>query len=382
MANWYYYNEDNNKIGPISWKELTRFVQLRMITPDTMLEDSEGHPVAARYVNGLTFFEGVLSESPLSEPTNQLCLSVDDDDNDNSLVNPVSVHYRHFIHPEDEIARQRLEAVPGFRSATKWFMGIGVETLCHGLFMADKIRLSPTQLPELYNHLPPICQKLGIAEPEFYLEAGPPNAYTLGDTRTFLVVTSGLLNYVKNDAELVAVLAHECGHILCRHVLYHTMAALMVETVGAFGVLGNLASGPIRLALNYWRRRSELSADRAGLVYFGDSAPVVGYLARFAGGPAMVTGNINFEEFADQAKCHQDLQQNSKWQKLLQTSAVMNQTHPYLAVRAHEILKWERSEQCQQLLAVLNKEDRHPNFQGKSMTVTQRKVGSYHEETG
>jgi Zn-dependent protease with chaperone function len=145
------------------------------------------------------------------------------------------IHYQEFIHPEDETARRRLEAVPGFRTAVKWLMGIGVETLCHGLFMAEKIRLSSTQLPELYNHLPPICQRFGIAEPEFYLEAGPPNAYTLGDTHTFLVITSGLLSHVKNDDELIAVLAHECGHILCRHVLYKTMASMMLNTVSNWG---------------------------------------------------------------------------------------------------------------------------------------------------
>ncbi len=137
------------------------------------------------------------------------------------------INYREFIHPEDEAARQQLEAVPGFQNATKWFMDLGIETYCHGLFMGEKIRLSPTQLPELYNHLPPICRKFGITEPEFYLEMNPgPNAYTLGDKRTFLVVTSGLLSHVKNDDELVAVLAHECGHILCRHVFYRTMASL------------------------------------------------------------------------------------------------------------------------------------------------------------
>jgi hypothetical protein len=58
-------------------------------------------------------------------------------------------------------------------------------------------------------------------------------------------------------------------------------------------------------------------------------------------------------EFADQAKYHQDLQQNSKWQKLLQSSAVMNRTHPFPAVRALEILKWEQSEQYQRLRSAL-----------------------------
>lgn len=78
--------------------------------------------------------------------------------------------------------------------------------------MASTIRLSPTQFPEIYKHLPPICERLGIQEPEFYLEMNPtPNAYTAGDTRVFIVVTSSLVEMM-DDEELDAILAHECGH--------------------------------------------------------------------------------------------------------------------------------------------------------------------------
>ena len=43
-------------------------------------------------------------------------------------------------------------------------MAIGFEQLQYGINMATAIRLSPTQLPKLYNHLPPICKRLGIEE--------------------------------------------------------------------------------------------------------------------------------------------------------------------------------------------------------------------------
>ena len=269
----------------------------------------------------------------------------------------MSVDYRDFIHPEDEIAMQRLRAMPGLQTVTKKFMEIGYESLLHGTFMATKIRLSPTQLPEIYNHLPPICRKFGIAEPEFYLEMGRPNAYTYGDKRTFLVITSGLLSHIKNDDELIAVLAHECGHILCRHVLYKTMASFIANAAVIGGILGGIGGtllGPIKLALSYWSRRSELSADRAELVYLGDSAPVLGVLARLSGGPAWITGNINFEELAAQAQGYLDLQTNSKWHKLLQSWSVMYDSHPLSAVRIHEIMKWEESEEYQRLRALLS----------------------------
>lgn len=155
-----------------------------------------------------------------------------------------------FIHPEDAAALRQLESIPGFPTLVKKFYALGYEKLLYGTNMASNIRLSETQLPELYRRLPPICKLLGIPEPEFYLEMNPmPNAYTFGDTKIFIKVTSGLVEML-NDDEIDAVIAHECGHILCRHVLYHNMANLLLTGADAFGLLG-LFSAPIRYALLY-----------------------------------------------------------------------------------------------------------------------------------
>jgi len=346
MSNWYYYNENNEKVGPIRDRELKRLAKQGTILPETRVQDEKDRTAYAKDIKGLTFAELAL---PVPFP----------------YSTGISVDYRDFIHPEDDVAMKRLRAVPGLQIVTKQFMKIGFESLLHGTLMATTIRLSPTQLPELYHHLPPICRKFGIAEPEFYLEMNPvPNAYTYGDTRIFLVITSGLLAHVKNDEELIAVLAHECGHILCRHVLYHTMAKFIGNAAligGILGGIGGVLLTPIQLALQYWSRRSELSADRAELVYLGNSAPVVGALARLAGGPATITGSINFNELADQAQSYLDLQANSKWHKTLQTLAIMFESHPFSSVRIHEIMKWEQSEQYLQLRAVLNEKDADSN---------------------
>lgn len=83
-----------------------------------------------------------------------------------------------FMHPEDAAALRQLESIPGFPAVAKKVLELGYEKLMYGLNMASTIRLSPTQLPELYKHLPPICEKLGIKEPEFYLEMNPmPNEW-------------------------------------------------------------------------------------------------------------------------------------------------------------------------------------------------------------
>ena len=59
---WYYYNENNQKIGPIRGKELKQLAQAGTITPETSVEDENGRTALAKNVTGLTFPETVHSD--------------------------------------------------------------------------------------------------------------------------------------------------------------------------------------------------------------------------------------------------------------------------------------------------------------------------------
>lgn len=256
-----------------------------------------------------------------------------------------------FIHPEDAAALRQLEAIPGFPAIVKKFYALGYERLFYGTNMAKCIRLSETQLPELYRHLPPVCEKLGISEPEFYLEMNPmPNAYTFGDTRVFITITSGLVEML-NDDELDAVIGHECGHILCRHVLYHNMADMLIKNADAFGLLGMLTL-PVKYALLYWKRKSELSCDRAAAIVTSPET-VSRVMVRLAGGSKDITETVNVDEWARQADIYDSICKEGVWNKALQIYAVMGIDHPFAAVRVREILKWNNSPEYNNIKANL-----------------------------
>lgn len=253
-----------------------------------------------------------------------------------------------FIHPEDAAALRQLESIPGFPALVKKILSLGFEELQYGLNMATAIRLSPTQLPNLYNHLPPICKKLGIQEPKFYLQMNPmPNAFTFGDTRIFITITSGLVEMMEGE-ELDAVIAHECGHIVCHHVLYHSIAQIIFSGAASLGILGHLAM-PIQLALLYWSRKSELSCDRCGSVITSPEV-ITRVMARLSGGPRSITQEINFEEWARQADKYDEIKNENLWNKSLQIYAIAKEDHPFAAVRVREILKWGQSPQYQNLM--------------------------------
>lgn len=259
-----------------------------------------------------------------------------------------------FIHPEDEAALKQMESIPGFPALVKKVLALGIEKLNYGINMASAIRLSEIQLPEIYRHLPPICEKLGIEEPEFYLQMDPvPNAWTFGDTKIYITVTSGLVEMM-DDEEMDAVIAHECGHILCRHVLYHSLAQYILQGTDSLGILGALTI-PVQYAILYWYRKSELSCDRCASIV--TSPETVGRtMARLAGGPKDITEHINMAEWAKQADKYDEIRTDGLWNKALQVYATMGLSHPFQAVRVREIRKWGESKQYRNLMDNLKAE--------------------------
>ena len=151
------------------------------------------------------------------------------------------------IHPADAKALKALKNVPGLPKLMEKIFEYGYDELAWSDNVTTNLRLSETQMPEIYNRLPPICERLGIPVPELYLQMSPiPNAWTSGHKKVYIVLTLGLIRRVKGD-ELDAVLAHECGHILCQHVLYQTLANAiftfgdtMADTF--VGMIGNVAN--------------------------------------------------------------------------------------------------------------------------------------------
>jgi len=255
------------------------------------------------------------------------------------------------MHPEDAAALRQLESIPGFPAFVKSFLSLGFETLQYGINMASAVRLSEKQLPNLYRHLPPICEKLGIDVPEFYLSMDPcPNAWTFGDSRIFITVTSGLVDMM-DDEELDAVIAHECGHILCHHVLYHSVARYILQGIDALGLLGKLTI-PIQLAFLYWQRKSELSCDRAGAIVTSPEV-VSRTMARLAAGPKTITKEIDMGQWALQADKYDEIWNSNTWNKALQIYAISGQNHPFSAVRVREVLKWGQTQEYKNIRAAL-----------------------------
>lgn len=258
----------------------------------------------------------------------------------------MAIRYEQFIHPNDVKAQHSLELIPGFKKLVKEFMNIVGEKTFLIENMSGKIKLGKNQMPEIYNLLIPICEKLGIDIPELYLELDRnPNAYTFGDTEVAIVLTSGLIETLSKE-EIQVVIAHECGHILCHHTLYKTMARLIMQTGSYFlnGIIGGLINISLTAALCYWDRCSEFSADRVSAYYVGSSDLVSDVMMRLAGGTNNLGLSLNKEAFLRQASEYKEYMDSSKLNKGIEILMYAFNDHPLLAYRAFEVTEWCNSE--------------------------------------
>ena len=249
-----------------------------------------------------------------------------------------------FIHPDDAKALDDLKSLPALPKIIEKVMQYGYEEIQWSSNIASNVRLSENQMPEIYNRLIPICHKLGIDIPELYLQMSPfPNAWTSGTKRTYIVLTMGLVRRFSSD-ELDAVLAHECGHILCQHVLYSMLANAICDLGDSLldnmlGTIGNIAMKPVNQALFAWSRASELSADRVACLITSPEV-LTRTLAKLDGIPPIILKDLDLVEWTKQGADYESMKNGNAWSKVVRYMSNSDRSHPYGPVRAYEAKRW------------------------------------------
>ena len=174
------------------------------------------------------------------------------------------------MHPEDKKALLMLQKIPFIDGVCRSLLKVGYERLFRGENLAMMIKTSSQCLPRVYNLMKQTTEKIGLAMPEVYVYNDPVmNAFTFGETNVYVCISSSCVEKL-DDEELMCLMAHECGHILCKHVLYKSVVRIIQDFGNDFGVIPYTLTGPIYLTLQYWSRRSEFSADRCAAATMGE----------------------------------------------------------------------------------------------------------------
>lgn len=253
-----------------------------------------------------------------------------------------------FIHPDDKAMMNSLQSIPALPAIMNKVFELGLDDILWSENITSNLRLSENQMPEVYRLLPPICKQLGIPEPELYLSSSViPNSWTSGKARTYIVVTFGLVRRLTKD-ELIAVIAHECGHIICNHVIYNTLAEgifnfgeFITENIVGGNLINSVALKGLRQKLAAWQRASELSADRVACMVASADSLIHG-LAKIERIPYMARKNMNYDAWAQQGADYESLKDGKAWGKIVRWLANSDMDHPYSTVRAYEAKKWEK----------------------------------------
>jgi Zn-dependent protease with chaperone function len=256
-------------------------------------------------------------------------------------------------HPADRAALQTLRSVPGVDEVVRKVLGmLGGERGIRLLFQGNAIRVGPAQFPRLWQLHTEVTTTFDWPnQPELYVSQTPFfNAGAYGIDAPFIVVHSAAIELLDED-ELRVLLSHELGHLMSGHALYRTIAAILaLVSLGVLPVLAELVVLPVRLAFLEWSRKSELSADRAGLLGSQDIVVAQRLDMKMAGGGRGdgFVGQLNVDAFMQQAHEYVGSREGlDVVYKLLSTLAL---THPMHTVRAAEVQQWMASGEYDRIL--------------------------------
>jgi Zn-dependent protease with chaperone function len=253
-------------------------------------------------------------------------------------------------HPADRAALQTLRAVPGFDQVVKRTIGLFGETGIRTTFQANAVRVGIRQYADLDRLKLEAQRTLDWQEevPLFVTQTPWFNAGAYGVEHPFIVLHSATIDML-DEEELRAVLGHEIGHVMSGHALYRTMLALIL----AFGLhsmpfLTGIALLPIRLGLQEWSRKSELSADRAALLTCSNVDHVLSMFLKAAGGTVTRRHVLSLDAYKEQVA---DYQRSGGVDTFFKILNLLDQTHPYHTMRAAKLVEWAESDGYRSILA-------------------------------
>jgi Zn-dependent protease with chaperone function len=260
-----------------------------------------------------------------------------------------------YIHPSDSRALAALKTIPGIDTALKKLIEVTGESAIRVIFMASAVKVTPKQCPDLYAKLQIACTTLGVDAPDLYIQQNPiVNAFTGGVEKPVIVLHSSLIERL-TDEEVLAVVAHEVGHIHAEHVLYLTAARLLEALANVALIVSPLAaiakeilSATMRGALLAWVRRAELSCDRAALLVTQDPHVIGRTMMKLCGGT--FASKIDYEQFLEQARDFEKNYDENALDRFWADIVTSGMTHPFPVWRVSEVLKWVETGQYKQLM--------------------------------
>ncbi|NEQ35912.1 MAG: M48 family metallopeptidase [Okeania sp. SIO3I5] len=209
-------------------------------------------------------------------------------------------------HPMDEWIIRTLNS-----NIAKPLIEKAIDFLVSVKFGADLISMVPINsksYPELFQILHHCAKTLAIPIPHTVLKQDINITYSAGtDSYVFIYVSPDLLQSFSTP-EANFVIGCECGHIATGQILYRTLVSFLTgvyEDIQPFGLPVDTLLKVAGVALMAWSRRSELTADRAGLICCSDINIAETALLKIATGMADIK-QIDIDRYLSQSEAMEE----------------------------------------------------------------------------
>ena len=251
-----------------------------------------------------------------------------------------------FIHPSDKTAMSAVEKLPGFEKLTSFVHENMIEQYYNILLKGGSIRLTEKNSPKVLGIFREVAEILEISKfPDIYLfRSFRYENRIMGYANPIVLLATSCLEFLPEDR--IYFIAGRCmGGIKAGHNKLEFLAEIiskvkipLIETVAK----------TLMLPLLNWRRKADLSRDRAGLLTCQNYDEAMRMLMLYAGVDAGSENRILIEDFLQQAV---DFRNSSgavsKTGKYLTT---LFQDYSWVIERAAELFNWYETGEYEKIM--------------------------------
>ena len=177
-------------------------------------------------------------------------------------------HAREYSHPVDAALVNILDN-PAVNTVFKSFVDMIVDAN-FGPMIASGIPVNENTFPVVDKIVDHCAKTLRIKRPYVVVSGSIGfNAVTAGSDEEPYIVLGNFLTSAMNEDQLRFVIGHECGHIAMGHMVYHNAVNTAGNLAASIPVVGPVIYNTAGFAIKAWSRRSEITADRAGMLCCG-----------------------------------------------------------------------------------------------------------------
>jgi Zn-dependent protease with chaperone function len=242
-----------------------------------------------------------------------------------------------YEHPADRAATAALKAIPMIDPIVRKLVEWGYERALRQFYLANSVKVSDHQLPELWAAHTGVCRVFDIPDvPDLYVNANVPSvAFTAGSGKPIIVMNSTVLQQL-GPGEHRALSGHELGHVLSDHVMYATALNIILRIGGSMPFILGVPFRAVEAVLLEWYRAAELTCDRAAVLAVRDPRIVCRLLMVVAGG--MPADQLNLDAFMAQAMEYENW--DDPTDRIRRFFNNLGKTHPDGVRRVSEVMKW------------------------------------------